>query len=153
MLTETPAYHSVEHAIGHRAYLSQALCMGSIAALAILDLFKWIISESSHIGRLLSVSDVITPFALAGLLYELKRSFLRTALFSAEKSGDKSREAEVRNALFAAQSGFYAKVADVIKGVTIVRLLPYVAAPIKPYAINIVSRYAPGILEKLDAFT
>lgn len=61
----------MEHAIGHRAYLSQALCMSSFAAHALLDLFKWIVSESSLIVRLFSVSDVITPFALTALLFEL----------------------------------------------------------------------------------
>jgi hypothetical protein len=106
-----------------------------------------------RIGRLFSVSDVVTPFALTALLFELNRSFLRTALFGATNGGsNQSSEAEVRNALFAAQSGFYNKVTEIIKGVTIVRLLSYVAAPIKPFAIDIARRYAPGLLEKIDAF-
>lgn len=150
-ITEVPVYRSAEHAIGHRAYLSQALCMGSFAALAILDLVKWIISDSSTIGRLFSVSDVITPFALTALLFELNRSFLRTALFGKARDGNTS-ETEVRNSLFAAQSGFYDNVAEIIKGVTIVRLLPYVAAPIKPYAMDIANQYAPPwLVDKLSS--
>jgi hypothetical protein len=125
--------------------------MGSIAAIAILDLLKWVVSDSSIIGKIFDVSDVITPFALTALLFSLNNSCLRAGLFGKLKD-DKDNEEQVRHSLFVAQKGFYDKVAEIIKGVTIVRLLPYVVSPIKPYATTVINQYAPELAEKINVY-
>ena len=145
VLTATPRLKSPDKET-YGAYLSQALAMGSISANAILGLLKWIVLKNTMFGRLWDASDVVTPFALTGLLFLLNRSFLRTVLTG--RGTLKTTEAEVRNSLLEAQSSFYDKASDIIKGVTIVRILPYLTAPIEPYVMGMTKQYAPALVEK-----
>eukprot|EP00956_Cyclotella_meneghiniana_P000550 scaffold607_cov76-Cyclotella_meneghiniana.AAC.1 len=144
-----PVFKSAEYRIAYRATLSQALCVGSYSAIAILKMIIWIVEQNSIIGRLLSASDVMAPFAMTYLIFILNRSFLRVFLFG-KLQDSKLDEADVRNSMFQSQARFYDQVTDIIKGLTIVKVVPYVALPVRPYVMNMIEQYAPKYAQKFS---
>ena len=64
---------------------------------------------------ILSVSDVIAPFAIAWLLFSLNKRFLRAAIVRLRDDESNAIDDEVYNNLFIAQTGFYQKVTETMK--------------------------------------
>lgn len=155
VIRSEPVFESAEYRIAYRAMLSQALCVGSYSAIAILKMIIWIVEQSSIIGRFFSASDVMAPFAMTYLIFMLNRSFLRVFLFG-KLEDSKVDEADVRNSMFESQTRFYDQVADIIKGITIVKVVPYIVSPVRPYIMSVIEQYAPDYAKKcselLDEF-
>lgn len=53
---------------------------------------------------------------------------------------------EAYNNLFQAQKGFYSKIGSVVKLTTVLSLLPYAIAVIKPHAMAVVQAVAPSLV-------
>ena len=106
--------------MGFRAYRNQALCAGSFAALASLELAKWtlVAADSGIVDSVFSITDFLKPFAITSLLVILNKSFLRAFTAAMRTRGGAAVGTvndEVYNDLFVAQAGFYTKVADTLK--------------------------------------
>mmetsp|Transcript_26214 Transcript_26214/g.58260 ORF Transcript_26214/g.58260 Transcript_26214/m.58260 type:complete len:495 (-) Transcript_26214:1999-3483(-) len=150
---DTPTFELARD-MGFRAYRNQALCAGSFAALASMELAKWtlVAADSGIVGSVFSITDFLTPFAITSLLMILNKSFLR-ALNAAMRTGGGAAMGtvndEVYNDLFVAQAGFYTKVANTLKSAAIFGLLPYVAAPFKPYVLQAARFVAPSLVDKV----
>lgn len=132
------------------AYCTQALCCGSFALMASLQLIQWIISFNVEgvVGHLFSVTEFITPFTITVLLYALNKALIKAAI--AEVVGDTKRvkDVDIYNDLFVAQSGFYSQAASTIRDAAVFGLLPYIARPLLlPYVFKLTK--VVKLLEKL----
>lgn len=160
---DKPIMFDTVRAMGFRAYRNQALCGGSIAIMACLQLARWIVSiplPLSIVGfvpHVFGVFEFLTPFAITALLFALNKALLRAAITITEISSSSSSAAadddqteiidgedenEIYRDLFAAQAGFYGRVAEFLKSATVFRLLPYIMA-----------RLIPPILKALPKFS
>eukprot|EP00547_Thalassionema_nitzschioides_P018231 CAMPEP_0194246060 /NCGR_PEP_ID=MMETSP0158-20130606/14366_1 /TAXON_ID=33649 /ORGANISM="Thalassionema nitzschioides, Strain L26-B" /LENGTH=361 /DNA_ID=CAMNT_0038981879 /DNA_START=195 /DNA_END=1276 /DNA_ORIENTATION=- len=145
--------HASRRELGYQAYLNQCLCAGSFGIFAILKTIQWVVDadDGGVVGRLMSCSDVLEPFAMTMLLMGLNRSFLRAAIarLRDEHSGSSSKvvkdDDEIYNGFFAAQSGFYNKISTVLKGTSIFQLLPYAVAPFLPFLSRTLKLLFPSI--------
>jgi hypothetical protein len=115
-----PQYKSIR-ILGYRAFCGQALSTASFGINSCLKLSKWLVAaDTGIVGRALSFNEWLEPFAMTTLLAGLNKAFLRAAIV---RSREASREAakiemdeEIYRELFTAQTKFYTKVADVLKG-------------------------------------
>jgi len=154
---------------GYAAYRSQALCSASFAVMSIFALLKWIVSfeitdggKLNFVGQVFAVSDFLTPFAMTALLVTLNRALVRAAIaeiIGDDDSGDandatvkkkrksgsgRSSDDEIYHDLFVAQTGFYKKAGETLKGAAIFRLLPYIAASVCPYLLKALEWISPS---------
>mmetsp|Transcript_5830 Transcript_5830/g.12777 ORF Transcript_5830/g.12777 Transcript_5830/m.12777 type:complete len:468 (+) Transcript_5830:167-1570(+) len=154
---------------GYAAYRSQALCSASFAVMSIFALLKWTVSfeitdggKLNFVGQVFAVSDFLTPFAMTALLVTLNRALVRAAIaeiIGDDDSGDandatvkkkrksgsgRSSDDEIYHDLFVAQTGFYKKAGETLKGATIFRLLPYIATFLCPYLLKALEWISPS---------
>mmetsp|Transcript_14221 Transcript_14221/g.24168 ORF Transcript_14221/g.24168 Transcript_14221/m.24168 type:complete len:392 (-) Transcript_14221:80-1255(-) len=146
-----PQYKSIRM-LGYRAFCGQALCAASFGLNSCMKLSKWLVAaDTGIVGRASSLKEWAEPFAMTALLIGLNKAFLRAAIV---RSREESRETaemdkEIFKDLFTAQIKFYTKVAEVIKGIAIFRLLPYLVAPLVPYASAALKQIAPVLFERV----
>mmetsp|Transcript_25313 Transcript_25313/g.37339 ORF Transcript_25313/g.37339 Transcript_25313/m.37339 type:complete len:394 (+) Transcript_25313:72-1253(+) len=146
-----PQYKSIRM-LGYRAFCGQALSAASFGLNSCMKLSKWLVAaDTGIVGRASSFNEWAEPFAMTALLIGLNKAFLRAAIV---RSREESRETaemdeEIYKDLFTAQIKFYSKVAEVIKGIAIFRLLPYLVAPIVPYASAALKQIAPVLFERV----
>lgn len=102
--------------LGYLSYRNQALCVLTFGLTSTMELLKWASDPDSHIiGRILSISDVLAPFAITLLLFKLNKSFLRAAIARLRDEGTNSLDDMAYNDLFIAQTEFYEKAAETMR--------------------------------------
>merc|ERR1719491_550960 len=136
---------------GFRAYRNQALCAGSFAVVASLELTEWIVSfDGGIIGHVLLLRNILAHFAIGAFLFTLNRAMIPAVISEVmgnEKKVNNYNEQSYSD-MFVAQARFYNKVAVTLKGVAISHVLPYIAAPAIPYilmALKGIPRFAKAI--------
>jgi len=102
--------------MGYKSYRNQAFCAMAFALKAFMELLKWSVDVNGGIlGRILSISDVLAPFAIAWLLFTLNKSFLRAAIARLRDDGTRTIDEVLYNDLYIKQTAFYEKVAETMK--------------------------------------
>ena len=115
-----PQYKSIR-ILGYRAFCGQALSTASFGINSCLKLSKWLVAaDTGLVGRALSFNEWLEPFAMTTLLAGLNKAFLRAAIVRSREASREAAEIEmdevIYRELFTAQTKFYTKVADVLKG-------------------------------------
>ena len=115
-----PQYKSIR-ILGYRAFCGQALSTASFGINSCLKLSKWLVAaDTGIVGRALSFNEWLEPFAMTTLLAGLNKAFLRAAIVRSREASRETAEIEmdeeIYRELFTAQTKFYTKVADVLKG-------------------------------------
>mmetsp|Transcript_25353 Transcript_25353/g.41167 ORF Transcript_25353/g.41167 Transcript_25353/m.41167 type:complete len:394 (+) Transcript_25353:154-1335(+) len=146
-----PQYKSIR-ILGYKAFCGQALSAASFGINSCMKLSKWLVAaDTGIVGRASSFNDWAEPFAMTALLAGLNKAFLRAAIVRSREASRETAEMdeEIYTELFTAQIKFYTKVAEVLKGIAIFRILPYLVAPFIPYATKALKQIAPVLFERV----
>ena len=101
--------------------MDKRLVLHHLGSISCLKLSKWLVAaDTGLVGRALSFNEWLEPFAMTTLLAGLNKAFLRAAIVRSREASRETAEIEmdeeIYRELFTAQTKFYTKVADVMKG-------------------------------------